>query len=312
MRHRHLGRSGLRVSRLALGTMTWGSGVDVEAARDQLTLFVEAGGTLVDTAFGYAGGASEEIIGSLLGDVVARDEVVLCTKSGISRRGDDRVVDTSRRGLLRQLDTTLKRLRTDHVDLWLVHAWDDDTPLEETLSALSYAVGTGRATYVGVSNFSGWQTARALTLLAEQRVPLVANQTQYSLLHRVPEDDLVPAAEALGFGLLPWSPLGRGVLSGKYRSGVPSDSRAGSRDFPRFAERYLDERSMTITEAVVTAARGLQVSPAEVALAWVRDRPGVTTPVLGARTLPQLRAALASEDLTLPPEIVEALDEVSD
>ncbi|MDQ2755111.1 MAG: aldo/keto reductase [Actinomycetota bacterium] len=312
MRHRHLGRSGLRVSRLALGTMTWGSGVDLEGARDQLTLFVEAGGTLVDTAFGYAGGASEEIIGSLLGDVVPRDDVVLCTKSGTSRRGDDRVVDTSRRGLLRQLDASLTRLGTDHVDLWLVHAWGEDTPLEETLGALAHAVGTGRATYVGVSNYSGWQTARALTLLEQERVPLVANQTQYSLLHRVPEDELVPAAQALGFGLLPWSPLGRGVLSGKYRSGVPSDSRAGSRDFPRFAERYLDERSMTVTEAVVTAARGLQVSPVEVALAWVRDRPGVTAPVLGARTLPQLRTALASDELTLPPEIVEALDEVSD
>ncbi len=300
------------MSRLALGTMTWGSSVDAEGARDQLALFVEAGGSLVDTASGYAGGASEEIIGTLLGDVVPRDDLVLCTKSGISRQGDDRVVDTSRRGLLRQLDTSLTRLGTDHVDLWLVHAWSDATPLEETLSALSYAVGTGRATYVGVSNYSGWQTARALTLLGQERVPLVANQTQYSLLHRVPEDDLVPAAEALGFGLLPWSPLGRGVLSGKYRSGVPSDSRAGSRDFPRFAERYLDERSMTVTEAVVTAARGLQVSPVEVALAWVRDRPGVTAPVLGARTLPQLRTALASETLTLPPEIVEALDEVSD
>lgn len=312
MRHRHLGRSGLQVSRLGLGTMTWGTSVDAESARDQLALFTEAGGTLLDTASGYAGGASEEIIGSLLGDVVAREDVVLCTKSGISRRGDDRVVDTSRRELLRQLDTSLARLGTDHVDLWMVHAWSDTTPLEETLGALAHAVTTGRATYVGVSNFSGWQTTRALSLLEREHLAVVGNQTQYSLLHRVPEDDLVPASRALGFGLLAWSPLGRGVLSGKYRSGVPSDSRAGSRDFPRFAERFLDERSMAITEAVVTAARGLQVTPAEVALAWVRDRPGVTAALVGARTLSQLRTAIASEELTLPPEIVEALDEVSD
>lgn len=311
MRHRRLGRSGLRVSRLALGTMTWGRAVDEEGARDQLRAFVEAGGTLVDTAHGYAGGRAETILGGLVGEVVPRDEVVLCTKSGVIRRGDARVVDTSRGGLLRQLDASLGRLGTDHVDLWLVHSWSDEVPLEETIGALETAVSSGRTRYVGVSNFSGWQSARALSLLEQMRIPLVANEIQYSLLHRDPEFELVGAGLALGFGLLPWSPLGRGVLTGKYRHGIPSDSRATSRDFPGFAERFLDADSRSVVEAVDTAAKGLQVSPTEVALSWVRDRPGVTAPIVGARTVAQLRTALASEDLDLPREIAVALDEVS-
>ena len=160
-----------------------------------------------------------------------------------------------------QLDTSLERLGTDHVDLWLVHTWCDDVPLTETLSALEWAVGTGRARYVGVSNYTGWQSARALTLLEQARVPLVANEIEYSLVNRTAEHELVSAAQALGFGLLPWSPLGRGVLTGKYRHGIPADSRAASRDFPRFTERYLDERSANIVEAVAIAAQGLGVSP---------------------------------------------------
>ena len=144
------------------------------------------GGTLVDTAYGYGGGSAEEILGRLVGDVVPRDDVVLCTKAGIERRGEERVVDTSRRALLRQLDTSLSRLGVDHVDLWLVHAWSDAAPLEETVGAMAYAVSSGRATYVGVSNYSGWQTARAMSLLERERVPLVANEIEYSLLQRAP------------------------------------------------------------------------------------------------------------------------------
>ncbi|WP_270887999.1 aldo/keto reductase [Pedococcus sp. 5OH_020] len=311
MRHRRMGSSGLSVSRLALGTMTWGRTTDEQEARDQLRTFLDAGGTLVDTAHGYADGTSEETIGRLLEDSVAREDVVLCTKSGISRRSGHRVVDTSRHSLLSQLDTSLERLRTDHVDLWLVHTWSDEAPLTETLSALEWAVSTGRARYVGVSNFSGWQTARALSLLEQARIPLVANEIEYSLVNRSAEPDLVPAAQSLGFGLMAWSPLGRGVLTGKYRHGVPADSRAASRDFPRFTARYLDERTAGIVEGLAIAAKGLGVSPAEVALAWVRDRPGVVSPVVGARTTAQLRTSLASETLELPQELVAALDEVS-
>jgi aryl-alcohol dehydrogenase-like predicted oxidoreductase len=306
-----MGTSGLSVSRLALGTMTWGRTTSEEEARDLLQTFLDAGGNLVDTAHGYSDGASEEIIGRLVDDVVPRDELVVCTKSGISRRSGHRVVDTSRHSLLSQLDTSLERLGTDHVDLWLVHTWSDEAPLSETLSALEWAVSTGRARYVGVSNFSGWQTARALSLLEQARVPLVANEVEYSLVNRTAEPDLLAAAEALGFGVLPWSPLGRGVLTGKYRNGIPADSRAASRDFPRFTARYLDAHSTAVVEALAIAAKGLDVSLTEVALAWVRDRPGVVSPVVGSRTTAQLRTALQSESLVLPEELVAALDEVS-
>jgi aryl-alcohol dehydrogenase-like predicted oxidoreductase len=311
MRHRRMGRSGLSVSRLALGTMSWGRATSVDDARDQLRTFLAAGGDLVDTAYGYADGAAEEALGGFLGDLVPREEVVVCTKAGISRRTGERVVDTSRRTLLSQLDASLTRLGTSYVDLWLVHTWSDETPVEETLSALEWAVTSGRARYVGVSNYSGWQSAHAATLMSAGRVPLVANEVEYSLVNRSAEPDLLSAAQSLGFGLMPWSPMGRGVLTGKYRNGIPADSRAASRDFPRFTARYLDDRSTGIVEALAIAAKGLEVTPAEVALAWVRDRPGVVSPVVGARTAAQLRSTLASESLELPEELVDALDEVS-
>jgi aryl-alcohol dehydrogenase-like predicted oxidoreductase len=213
---------------------------------------------------------------------------------------------------MNQLDTSLERLGTHYVDLWLVHTWSDTAPVEETLSALEWAVTSGRARYVGVSNYSGWQSAHAATLMSGGRVPLVANEVEYSLLNREAEDEVADAATALGLGLLPWSPLGRGVLTGKYRHGVPADSRAASREHGGFTSRYLDDDSAQVVDAVAIAARGLGVSPTEVALAWVRDRPGVVAPIVGARTTAQLRTALASEQLELPDELVSALDDVSD
>lgn len=300
------------MSRLALGTMTWGAGTTVEEARDHLKIYLAAGGDFVDTAYGYGDGASEEAIGTMLGDLVPRDDLVICTKAGVSRRTGTRVVDTSRRSLMHQLETSLKRLGTPYVDLWLVHTWSDDTPLDETLSALEWAASSGRARYVGVSNYSAWQAAQAATLMSANRIPLVANEIEYSLLNRLPEDELASASRALGFGLLPWSPLGRGVLTGKYRHGIPADSRAASRDFSGLASLNLTEESGQIVDAVAIAAQGMNVSPAEIALAWVRDRPGVVAPVVGVRTTAQLRTALASEDLELPTELVQALDDVSD
>jgi aryl-alcohol dehydrogenase-like predicted oxidoreductase len=307
-----MGTSGLSVSRLALGTMTWGRTTDEEGARDQLRTFLDAGGNLVDTAHGYSDGASEEIIGQLLQDVVEREDLVICTKSGISRRSGQRVVDTSRHSLLSQLDTSLERLGTDHVDLWLVHTWSDEAPLTETLSALEWAVATGRARYVGVSNFSGWQSARAFSLLEQARVPLVANEVEYSLVNRSPEPDLLDAAQTLGFGILPWSPLGRGVLTGKYRHGIPSDSRAASAAHGQEVEPLLHGRGRSVTDAVATAADGLGVTPLAVSLAWLLARPGLAAAVVGARTPAQLRTALAAESSPeLPPAIVSALDDVS-
>ncbi|NHA68948.1 aldo/keto reductase [Phycicoccus flavus] len=310
MQTRRLGATGLTVSRLALGTMAWGTRTSAEDARDLLTTFRAAGGTLVDTAHGYAGGASEEILGELLAGP-DRDEVVLVTKAGISRATGERVVDCSRGTMLRQLDASLERLRTGHVDVWLAHTWDEDTPLEETVSALEHAWRTGRARYVGVSNHVGWQAARTMSLLAEAGVPLAANSVEYSLVERRPERELVAAARALGFGLLPWSPVGRGVLSGRYRTGVPADSRLASSEFARFTGRHAGDHTAGVVEAVRTAADGLGVPPAVVALTWVRDRPGVVAPVVGPRTPGQLAALLTSEDVELPPQIVDALDEVS-
>lgn len=313
MEQRTLGTTGLRVSRLGLGTMTWGRDTDEHEARDQLIAFAEAGGTLVDTAAGYTDGDSERLVGSLIGDVVARDEIVLATKAGISRRGGERVTDTSRGYLLPTLDASLRRLGVDHVDLWQVHVWSDAAPLEETLSALDTAVSSGRASYVGISNYVGWQTAQAATWqrAVPGRAPLASTQVEYSLLNRQVEREVLPACDALGLGVLPWSPLGRGVLTGKYRGGTPSDSRGASRVFAGFVGAYLDDASARVVESVVRAADGLGWTPLEVALVWVRDRPGVTAPIVGARTAQQLRGSLDLDDKQLPPELVAALDDVS-
>jgi len=313
MQQRHVGHTGLRVSRLGLGTLTWGRDTDEHEARDQLVAFTEAGGTLVDTAAGYGDGASEELVGSLIGDVVARDDIVLATKAGITRARGTRETNASRGSLIATLDSSLRRLGVAHVDLWQIHTWVDDTPLEETLGAVDYAVSTGRAAYAGVSNYTGWQTAQAATWqrAVPGRATLASTQVEYSLLNRRAEAEIIPAAQALGMGGLPWSPLGRGILTGKYRTGTPADSRAASPHFSNFVGGYLNERSARIVEAVVRAAEGLEWSPLEVALAWVRDRPGVTAPIVGARTAAQLRGSLTVEECELPEQIVAALDDVS-
>ncbi|MFT4262180.1 MAG: aldo/keto reductase [Nocardioides sp.] len=312
MQQRRLGSSGLKVSHLGLGTMTWGRTTDEHEARDQLRAFLDAGGTLVDTAHVYNDGASETMLGSLLAELDAREDVVLATKAGISSRRGERSMDTSRRTLLDDLDTSLRRLGTDRVDLWQVHVWSDDTPLEETLAALEQAVISGKAHYVGISNYNGWQTARAATLLEGSSAPLVSTQVQYSLLAREVEDEIVPAASALGLGVLPWSPLASGVLTGKYRTGTPSDSRGADTTYGAHVHAYLDERSAAVVGAVARAADGLGWTPAEVALVWLRDRPGVAAPILGARTSSQLGSLLGAASKVLPPELVSALDDVSD
>ncbi len=312
MEQRYVGGSGLRVSRLGLGTMTWGRDTDEHESREQLAAFLDAGGTLLDTSASYGEGAAEELIGTLLREQVNREDLVLCTKAGITRRAGIRSVDTSRRALLGALDASLARLGVDHVDLWLAHAWSDAVPLEETLSALDAAVTSGRARYVGISNYSGWQSARAATWQQVRgSVPLVATQVEYSLLNRDVEVEIVPSAAAHGLGVLAWSPLGRGVLTGKYRHGTPADSRAASPHFAAFVEPFLDPGSRQIVDALVTAADGLDCSPAELALAWVRDRPGVVAPIVGARTAAQLRGTLGSEQVEVPAPIRAALDEVS-
>ncbi|KUL49086.1 aldo/keto reductase [Streptomyces sp. NRRL F-4489] len=313
MEQRHLGRTGLRVSRLGLGTLNWARDTGEQDAADQLKTFWEAGGTLVDTADIYADGGAEYLLGRLLEDLVPRQDLVIATKAG-SVLEPDRRVDGSRRHLLAALDASLERLRTDYVDLWQLHAFDPHTPLEETLQALDQAVATGRARYVGLSNFSGWQLAKAATwqLAAPgARNRLASTQMEYSLLQRGVEREVLPAARDLGLGLLPSSPLGRGVLTAKYRHATPADSRGASEHLAPFVAPYLDGAARRVVDAVATAADGLAVTPLQVALSWVRDRPGVTAPILGARTAAQLRASLSVEALTLPDEIRRALDDVS-
>jgi aryl-alcohol dehydrogenase-like predicted oxidoreductase len=219
----------------------------------------------------------------------------------------------SRGHLLTALDASLERLGLDHVDLWQLHGWDDQTPLEETLAACDLAVSSGRARYVGISNFSGWQTAHAATWQRAWpgRTPIVSTQVEYSLLQRGVEREVVPAAEALGLGILPWSPLGRGLLTGKYRHATPGDSRGASPQWSGFIDRLRSTTADRVVEAVITAAQGLGTTPLGVALAWLRDRPGVVAPIVGARTAQQLQATLDADGVRLPPAIVTALDDVS-
>ncbi|MGW4234236.1 aldo/keto reductase [Streptomyces sp. NPDC004980] len=313
MEQRHLGRTGLRVSRIGLGTLTWGRDTDEHDAADQLKAFWDVGGTLVDTADVYGGGEAEYLLGRLIDTLVPRQDLVIATKAG-SVRDPYRRFDGSRGHLLAALDASLERLGTDYVDLWQIHAFDPVTPLDETLQALDLAVSSGRVRYAGVSNFSGWQLAKAATWqLASPglRTRLASTQMEYSLLQRGVEREVLPAALDLGVGLLPSSPLGRGVLTGKYRTGTPSDSRGASEQLAPFVEPYLDDPARRIVDAVATAADGLATTALHVALAWVRDRPGVVAPVVGARNARQLTEALSVEALSLPDEICQALDDVS-
>ena len=313
MEKRRAGGSGLALSRLGLGTMTWGRDTDEIEAADQCRAFLDAGGNFLDTAATYGDGDSERVIGGLIGTLFNRDEVVIATKAGINFTDGVRRVDASRHSLIAELDRSLNRLGTDFVDIWQIHSWDPNVALEDTLSALDFAYTSGKARYVGISNFNGWQSARATTIQESNtaKAPIASLQVEYSLLNRSAEDEVLPCANATGLGFLAWAPMGRGVLTGKYRKGIPIDSRAAAPHFVKHVEPYLTESSSRIVEAVAAAAEGLGFSPLEVALAWVRDTPGVTSAIVGARTGAQLRGVLKSEEITLPAVVRQALDEIS-
>lgn len=314
MELRQLGRTGLRVSRIGLGTLTWGRGTSDQEAAAVLKTFWEAGGTLVDTADVYADGGAECLLGRLIDELIPRRDLVIATKAGCVA-DPQRPTDGSRGHLLAALDASLQRLGTSHVDLWQVHAFDPFTPLEETLHAVDLAVTSGRARYAGVCGFSGWQLAKAATWQlagASDRTRLSSAQLEYSLLQRGLEREVLPAARDLDVGLLPSSPLGRGVLTGKYRDGArPAGSRGDCERMSAFVGPYLEPSADRVVDAVQTAADGLAVTPLQVALAWVRDQPSVAAPLVGARTAQQLSQALSVEALTLPDEITRALDDVS-
>ena len=311
MEQRRVG--GLEISRLGLGTMTWGRDTDENEAAQQLQHFFESGGNLIDTAAVYGDGDAERVLGGFIGTLIKRDDAIIATKAGISVNDGVRRISNSRNDLIADLDRSLARLNVDHIDIWQIHTWDKLTPLEESLSALDYAVSSGKARYVGLSNFNGWQIARSATLqnpLFGKSI-ISSTQNEYSLLNRKVEEEVIPASISMDIGFFAWSPLGRGVLTGKYRNGVPSDSRGASPHFANFVEPYFSERSKKIVEAVCVAAEGLGFSPLEVALSWVRDAPGVTSTLIGARTGAQLRGILTVEQITLPEQVRIALNEIS-
>jgi aryl-alcohol dehydrogenase-like predicted oxidoreductase len=319
MRYRLLGHSGCAVSELCLGTMTFGAETDEAGSHEQLDAFLDAGGTFVDTADVYSSGKSEEIIGRWLAarpqDVTER--VVLATKGRFATDDGPNGNGLSARHLTRALDASLRRLGVDVIDLYQVHAFDPFTPMEETLRTLDGFVQAGKIRYYGLSNFTGWQltkavlTARALGL----RQP-VTLQPQYSLIVREIEWEVVPAALDVGIGLLPWSPLGGGWLSGKYRRDQrPSGRTRLGEDPGRGMEAYDrrgSDRTWRVIDAVETIAENRAISMAEVALAWVNNRPGVVSTILGARTTQQLDTNLRAAGLELSTEEQAVLDEASD
>ena len=320
MEYRTLGRSGCSVSALCLGTMTFGAETDEAGAHAQLDLFLEAGGTLVDTADVYSSGVSEEIIGRWLGSRSAdvRDRVVIATKGRFPMGEEPNALGNSRRHLRRALDASLTRLGVDHVDLYQLHAWDPVTPLEETLRFLDDAVRAGKIGYPGLSNFSGWQVQKAVDVAEREHLAVpVTLQPSYSLLVRGIEHEIVPACLHNGLGLLPWGPLAGGWLSGKYtRDQRPTGPTRLGEDPGRGMEAYdrvgARERTWDVLDVVQDVAESRGVPMAQVALAWLRGRPGVTSVILGARTTDQLTGNLSSADLVLSADEVARLDAVSD
>jgi aryl-alcohol dehydrogenase-like predicted oxidoreductase len=292
---------------VGLGTRGWGTLTRGADAAAQLVAFVEAGGTLVDTSPAYGGGAAQRILAELLDDVVPRRAVVLSGAAGVrAHEAGLETVDTSSRALLGQLECTLREFGTDHLDIWNVGAWDAHTPVDEVARTLEHAVSSGKARYAGARGIAGWQLA---ALAASTRI--AAGQVPYSVLDRGAESDFVPAAQHFGIGVFAAAPLSGGILTGKYRAGVPADSRGANETHAAEIRAALDERAGRVADAIATAADGLATSPLSVALAWVRDRPGVASAVVGARDAAQLTGVLAAEAIELPQAIDDALDDIS-
>jgi aryl-alcohol dehydrogenase-like predicted oxidoreductase len=319
MEYRMLGRSGCAVSALCLGTMTFGAESDETVSHQQLDRFVEAGGTFVDTADVYAKGESERIIGRWFASRPAdlTDRVVLATKGRFPTADEPNGLGLSTRHLTRALDASLTRLGVGSIDLYQGHAFDPLTPLDETLRTMDGFIRSGKIRYYGFSNFTGWQLTKAVHLARELGLAVpVTLQPQYSLLVREIEWEIVPAAQDAGLGLLPWSPLGGGWLTGKYRRDQRPTGATRLGDNPERGMEAWDRRgtgrTWDVIDVVQRIAEARGVSMAEVALAWVTDRPAVTSTILGARTLDQLEANLRAAGLHLRPEETRALDEASD
>ncbi|HWK18029.1 MAG TPA: aldo/keto reductase [Solirubrobacteraceae bacterium] len=318
MEYRQLGRSGLRISRLTLGTMSFGGHgqfrdvgeVDLEGARRQIAMAMDTGVNLIDTADMYSSGASEELVGEALKG--RRAEVLLATKARFAMGSGPNDAGLSRHHLIEACEASLRRLQTDHVDLFQVHEWDGQTPLEETLGALDHLVSSGKVRYVGCSNFAGWQVMKALGIARERGLTQFASQQVYlSLQERSAEYEIVPSAIDQGLGLLIWSPLAGGLLSGKYRRNQPPPE--GARHASEWSEPpvYDEDKLYDTIEVLVEIAGAHGVSAAQVALAWLLARPGISSVIVGARTEEQLADNLAAEGLELSADEQARLEAVS-
>jgi aryl-alcohol dehydrogenase-like predicted oxidoreductase len=320
MEYRTLGRTGCAVSTLALGTMTFGNETDEAGSHAQLDAFADAGGTLIDTADVYSRGVSEEIIGRWLAKQPAgvREQLVLATKGRFPMGDGPNDAGLSRRHLRHALDNSLRRLGVDTIDLYQVHAFDAHTPLEETLGFLDDAVHAGKVAYIGLSNYTGWQVQKVVDLADFRGLARpVTLQPQYNLLVREIEWEIVPACQSTGLGLLPWSPLGGGWLTGKYTkderpTGATRLGENPDRGVEAYDRRSVQQRTWDVIDAVEDVASARGVTMAQVALAWLVDRPAMTSVILGARTLEQLQDNLGAAGLHLSEDETERLNAASD
>jgi aryl-alcohol dehydrogenase-like predicted oxidoreductase len=314
-----LGRSGLKVSPLCLGTMTfgndWGWGAEEAASRAMFDRYVERGGNFIDTADGYTSGTSETYLGKFIADAKLRDRIVLATKFTFNaEKGNPNAGGNGRKNIYRAIEGSLRRLNTDYVDLYWLHAWDMVTPVEEVLSTIDALVRAGKVRHFGLSDTPAWYAAHGQTLARDKGwEPVAAFQLEYSLAERSIEREHIPAAAHLGIGLCPWSPLAGGFLTGKYRQKPGENAPAGRLQtaWGGMFDRFNTEKNRQILDALLAVAAEIGRPPAEVALNWVNGRPGVTSTIIGATSLAQLDSNLASLDFTLPAELRARLDEAS-
>ena len=317
MNYRFLGKTGLKVSELCLGAMTFGREIDERGSFQILDRFVEAGGNFIDTADVYSRGASEEIVGRWLKGK-RREDFVVATKVRFPMGEGPNDLGLSRKHILAGIEASLRRLGTDYVDLYQVHAWDGATPLEETLSALDRVAADGKARYLGASNFAGWHLQKALDLSHQKGwQPFVCLQPQYNLLERGIELEVLPVCQGEGLGVIPWSPLRGGWLSGRFHRGMtqpPADTRIRTAEEKGWGESwsaYNNEHTWSILDALFAVASRVGKQPAQVAINWLLQRPGVTAPIIGARSLEQLESNLGAAGWALDGEAMAALDQAS-
>ncbi|QSB12896.1 aldo/keto reductase [Natronosporangium hydrolyticum] len=319
MEQEFLGRTGLKVSQLCLGTMSFGGSTDEQTAHSMLDRFVDAGGTFIDSADVYGAGRSEEIVGRWLARR-SRDELVVATKAYGDMGSGPNDAGAGRKHLLSAAEASLRRLQTDYIDLYQIHVFDDATPIEETLATLDGLVRSGKVRFLGASNYAGWQLQKSIDLARYRGwEPFACLQPLYNLLDRETEWDLLPICRNEGVGLIPWSPLRGGWLAGRYRRGM-TEPPAGSRvdadpdagGWPEAWRTYANDRTWDVIDTLVEVAEKTGRSPAQVALRWLIQQPGVTAPIIGARTPEQLEDNLAAADGSLPEEYIERLTAVSD